>query len=132
MSKVYIVNTNKTNNAQDEMEMINNQKCSAYYAPWKYKIDNIEANDLVFLYSNNRGIIARGIATGVVEVDDYKGSEDEEHYMHLNRFQELSNPLPPSKASDIVGYSIVWGQTMVSLDYDKGIKVWQYITKNCL
>ncbi len=138
MPKVYLVNTNKTNNPQNESEMIGEKKVSAYYSPWKYYIDEIEANDLVFLYSNNKGIIARGIATGIVEVKDVDGDPDEEHYMHLNRFEELKVPLSPSKITEIAqsvtdaNYNIRWNQTMIHIPYFIGLKIWQFITRNCL
>ena len=67
MSKVYLINTNIKNNPSCVQDMINNAKCSAYYSPWKYYIEEIEAHDIVFLYSNGKGIIARGIATGIIE-----------------------------------------------------------------
>lgn len=41
MVKVYIVNTNKRYNSQNEQEMINEKKVAAYYSPWKYFIDEI-------------------------------------------------------------------------------------------
>lgn len=139
MPKVYIINTNKSNNPKenpnDEKNMLSEEKCAAYFEPWKYKIDLIEPNDLVFLYSNENGIIARGVATGIVEIADHVYNninyENEEHYMHLNRFQVFkNNPLPASKVSELVEFSVVWGQTMISLDYEVGLKVWQYITKH--
>lgn len=71
--------------------MLLNAKFAAYFSPWKDRIDLVQPNDLVFLYSNGKGIIARGIATGVVEISDYGNDgglyEDEQHYMHLNRFE---------------------------------------------
>lgn len=77
MPKVYIINTNKKSSGTvNELDMIRKEKCAAYYSPWKNRIDRIAPNDLVFLYSNGQGIIARGIATGVVEVSDYKGEVD--------------------------------------------------------
>ena len=92
MAKVYIVNTNKNNNINAEISVLNEEKCAAYYTPWKYYIDTIEANDIVFLYSSSVGIIARGLATGMVEVKDYEGQKDEERYMYLNRFEQLDKP----------------------------------------
>lgn len=136
MPKVYIINTNKSNNPLDEKNMINNMKCAAYYSPWKHYIDTIEANDIVYLYSSGEGIIARGIATGIVEVSNYNNEENEEHYMHLNRFQELKTPLGPSEITNILSeaagdkYKIQWNQTMILVAYSLGIKVWQQITKN--
>lgn len=132
MSKAYILNTNKSNNPIDEGNMINKKKYATYYEPWKYYIDEIEANDLIFLYSNEKGIIARGMATGIPEIADYNGDADEEHYMELNRFQLLKTPLPASKITELVGHNIKYNQTVISLAYKFGLEVWQYITKQCI
>ena len=138
MPKVYIINTNKNHNTECEADMLRNHKCAAYYNPWKYYIDTMEANDLVFLYSSNVGIIGRGVATGIVELKDYEGKENEEHYMHLNRFERLTTPLKASEVTSIVrdiagqDFDIRWNQTMILVAHQFGIKVWQYITKKCI
>lgn len=138
MPKVYIINTNKSQNPQAEADMIQNTKCSAYYTPWKYYIDTIEANDIVFLYSNEVGIIARGIATGIVEVANLNNDEEAEHYMKLSHFEELITPLKADKLTSIVrgvagnDFKFQWNQTMILVAYPFGIKVWQYISKNCM
>ncbi|MFP3727756.1 hypothetical protein U8V72_21455 [Priestia filamentosa] len=133
MPKVYIVNTNKVNNGNiDEQDMLENEKCSAYYSPWKYKIDAIAANDMVFLYSNENGIIARGLATGIVELADYQGHEDEEHYMHLNRFELLNTPVPSSIINEMTELTVVLNRTVIEIPYDNGLRLWQYMTKKGL
>ena len=132
MPKIYIVNTNKSNNPNCETDMIENAKCAAYYSPWKFYIDEIEPNDIVFLYSNGNGIIARGIATGITEAADYEGNLDEEHYMNLDRFQLLKIPLKPSKITEIVELTLRYNQTLITLPHRFGISLWQYITKNSL
>lgn len=131
MPKIYIVNTNQTNNPNSEPDMLKNEKCAAYYSPWKYYIDEIEANDIIFLYSNGNGIIARGIATGITETANYERKADEEHYMNLDRFQLLKKPLEPSKITEIVGHKLMYNQTVISLPHMFGISLWQYITRNC-
>ena len=132
MPKVYIINTNQSNNPSCEPDMLKNEKCAAYYSPWKYYVDEIEANDIVFLYSNGKGIIARGIATGITETADYEDNIDEEHYMNLSRFQVLSTSLEPSKITEIVGHKLMFNQTVISLPHRFGINVWQHITKKCI
>ncbi|MEA5025892.1 hypothetical protein SDC9_45762 [bioreactor metagenome] len=132
MPKIYIINTNQTNHPNCELDMLQYGKCAAYYSPWKYYIDEIEANDIVFLYSNGKGIIARGMATGITEASDYQGETDEEHYMNLDRFQVLTKPLQPSEISRIVGHKIMFNQTVVTLPHLFGIKLWQHITKHCI
>lgn len=138
MPKTYIVNTNKTNNKQNEYEMLLEEKVSAYYSPWKYFIDEIEMGDIVYLYSNGAGIIARGKATGIVETKDINSSIDEEHYMNLDRFEQLIHPLTSAEITDIAkdntdaDYSIKWNQTMIHIPHFIGLKIWQHITKHCI
>ncbi|MEH7250422.1 hypothetical protein V7114_27085 [Neobacillus niacini] len=138
LRKTYIINTNLTNRpgGETERDMLKNEKCAAYFSPWKERINQIQPNDLVFLYSNGTGIIARGIATGVVEIADYMNEDglhiNEEYYMYLNRFETLSSPVSSSDINDIVGNHVVLAPTMVSLDYVRGLKIWQAITRKYL
>ncbi len=138
MPKIYIINTNKNNNINAEQVMLQQEKCAAFYSPWKYYIDTIEANDIVFLYSSGIGIVARGIATGIVEVADYEGNKDEERYMYLNRFQLLNQPLSAANVTSIIrdvagpDFDIKWNQTMIPVAYNFGLKVWQHITRYCI
>lgn len=132
MSKSYIINTNKSNDLNCEADMLKNKKCAAYYSPWKEGIDKIQVHEFVFLYSNGNGIIARGVATGVPEIQDYQGKMDEEHYMELDRFKTLSTYLKPNDICTILNKNIVFAQTQISLDSKDGLKLWQYITKNCI
>lgn len=132
MAKAYLVNTNRSNNESCEIEMLNDIKCSAYYSPWKFYIDQIEANDVVFLYRSGTGIIARGIATGIPEVKAWEGNIDEEHFMNLNRFEVLKQPLPASEITKMVGHDLVYHQTVISITHNEGICIWQYISKHCI
>ena len=133
MPKAYIINTNKSNKEYDyESDMINNEKCAAYFSPEKEKIDRIEASDIVFLYSNNNGIIARGMATGLVEVAECQGIEDEEHYMHLNRFELISPAVESVTINKETDSVIVLNRTVIEVPYDKALKLWQYMTKKGL
>lgn len=138
MRKAYIINTNLVNrpDGETEKDMVENEKCSAYFSPWKESITKIQPNDLVFLYSNGTGLIARGIATGVVEIADYENEGflhvDEEYYMHLNRFEVLSKPVRSAAINEIVGDPIVLAPTMVAMEYERGLKIWQAITKEFL
>lgn len=137
MPKVYIVNTNKSNHPESENEMITQEKVAAYYSPWKYLINDIAAGDIVYLYSNGQGIIARGVATGILEVGQQVDGVYKEHYMHLNRFELLNTPLPSKKISDIAksltdeDYNIRWNQTMIHMPYFIGLEIWQLMTNEC-
>jgi hypothetical protein len=132
MSKTYLINTNKSNNPNDEIDMVNNKKCAAYNGYWKYYIDEIEPNDMVFLYSSGTGIIARGVASGIAEVKDYNGVTDEEHYMELDRFQILKTSLTAATMKKVIGYDIKLTDTVASLADKFGLEIWRYITKNCI
>ncbi|GCD13159.1 hypothetical protein [Clostridium tagluense] len=132
MSNVYIINTNKKYYTNCEPEMIQGEKCAAYYTPWKEGIDKIKVNDLIFLYSNEVGIIARGVASGICEIKDFNGGTDEEHYMELDRFKKLAIPFKSSEINVILNKTVVLGSTQKKLNYDDGIKIWQNITKKCL
>lgn len=137
MPKVYIVNTNKSNNPESENEMIAEKKVAAYYSPWKYLINDIGPGDIVYLYSNGQGIIARGVATGIFEVGKKENRTYQEHYMHLNRFELLNTPLSSSKITEITKsltddeYTIKWNQTMIHMPYFIGLEIWQFMTNEC-
>ena len=134
MVKIFIVNTNISNSPVNELNMLSEEKVAAYYSPWKYSINEMEANDIVYLYSNGRGIIARGIATGIIE----KSKDQVEHYMNLDRFEKLKMPLESSKIVDLArevtdeDFKIKWNQTMIHLPNFIGIHIWQSITHNNL
>ncbi|AGK97700.1 hypothetical protein [Clostridium pasteurianum] len=132
MSKCYIINTNKKYDFNSEQEMIQYKKCSAYGHPWTEHIDNLQLNDVIFLYSNKNGIIATGLASGIAKAKDYKGKVDEEHYMKLNNFKILKNRVKYKQINNILNRNVVLGRTQIKLEYEDGLKIWQYITKNCL
>ena len=48
MRNAYIINTNLTHNQNCEQQMLQQEKCAAYYSPWKHYISLIRPNDLVF------------------------------------------------------------------------------------
>ncbi|MFB7142871.1 hypothetical protein ACFCYN_25085 [Gottfriedia sp. NPDC056225] len=133
MRKVHLINTNKRNNPNCEVEMLINQKCSAYFRDWHTYVEKIQTGDIVFLYSTEVGIIARGIATGIVEKADYQGHIDAECYMYLDRFERLKTPLTAAKIKEASGIDVVFGVTVFTFaNYENGLKVWQHITKHNL
>lgn len=138
MPKAFVVNTNKSKNRNAKIDMLQHEKCAAYYSPFKYFIDSFEADDIVFLYSNNVGIIARGIATGNVEMKDWQGKSNEKHYMQLHNFEVLKTLLTAADFTQIIrevagdDNKVIWNQTMFLLAHKYGSAVWQHITKYCL
>ncbi|MCD7034527.1 hypothetical protein LRR81_09775 [Metabacillus sp. GX 13764] len=127
--KFHIINTNKTENPACEADMLENQKCAAYFGRWKKLITKIQRDDRVFLYSNGKGIIARGIATGQMETADYKGEPDEEYFMHLNDFQILQTPIPPSAIKQAAEMTVIFNTTMFTFrDSARGATLWETIS----
>ncbi|MGD6843019.1 hypothetical protein ACQCVH_10930 [Bacillus infantis] len=136
--KAYLINTNRSGcpNGRDERDMLANKKCAAYFSPWKEKIKKLQEGDLVFLYSNKRGIIARGVATGIVQAADHEDEHgihwDEEFYMKLHDFDVLSSPMPAADICQAAGYRMVFGQTLTPMKAQTGKVIWEEITKHYL
>jgi hypothetical protein len=134
--KAYLINTNRSGcpNGRDERDMLANKKCAAYFSPWKEKIKKLQEGDLVFLYSNKRGIIARGVATGIVQAADHEDENgihwDEEFFMKLHDFDILSFPMSASDIRQAAGYRVVLGQTLTPMKAESGKAIWDEITKH--
>lgn len=124
----YILNTNIQGGADDETDMLNNQKAAAYFEPWKYKIEQINKGDRVFLYRSGVGIIAKGIGSGLIDKVPYRGQKNwanEEYSTKLNKFKILSKPIRASEIKLISGVNYVFMQTMFSIDKETGKKLWE-------
>jgi hypothetical protein len=134
--KAYLINTNRSGcpNGRDERDMLANKKCAAYFSPWKEKIMKLQEGDLVFLYSNKRGIIARGVATGIVQAADHEDENgihwDEEYYMTLHDFDILSSPMPAASICSAAGQRIMFGQTLTPLKGEAAKAIWDEITEH--
>lgn len=51
--------------------------------------------------------------------------------MHLDRFQGLKDPMPPSEIKKVSGINVVFGTTLFSFKkQEAGLRVWQQITKD--
>lgn len=80
----YILNTNYGNDPDDDKNMLENRKASAFSDPWKYKIERLVKGDIVFLYRSGAGIVAMGEATGDLKKGPHKGDpthRDDEYSM---------------------------------------------------
>ncbi|MCY4313574.1 MAG: hypothetical protein OXD44_07775 [Gammaproteobacteria bacterium] len=122
-SKFFILNTNYNNDPTDHDDMIKHGKASAYFDPWKHKIDQLNKNDIVFLYQSGVGIVAMGNASGRVERARYHGNtdhEDEEHFMTLNKFRKIDPPLDAAKIKEATGTNHVFMRTLFSIDKKSG------------
>lgn len=123
----YILNTNIQAGEDDEKDMLENEKAAAYFEPWKFKIEQIDKGDKVFLYRSGIGIIAKGIGTGQIEKSYYQGDPkypNEEYSMKLKNFKILDHPISASEIKSISGVNYVFMQTMFSIDKETGEKLW--------
>ncbi|MGF6854042.1 hypothetical protein [Paraburkholderia sp. CI3] len=111
-SHFHILNTNKRHRIEDHERMLNEGVAAAFYAPWKFNIDRIQKNDVVFLYENGKGIVAFGTGTGKTLKTDHQGNMDECHYQKLSDFVRLDSPLPAAESRKILGRNVVFLRTM--------------------
>ena len=111
----YILNTNYTNNRQHTEDMLKARKAAAYYPGWREKIKKFQRGDIVFLYKSGAGIIAYGIASGKLEMQDCDGHKDYEYYMNLEKFRELKTPLSASEIKSITNQGFNFRPTMFSI-----------------
>lgn len=132
MAKAFVINTNKKEDTTLEDKMLNEKFCAAYNGYWKFYIDALEIDDVVFLYSSRRGIIAMGIASGVLEVESYDGKAGETHKMKLNQFNILNKDLDAKTIKEIIGYDIKLNETVTFMAYKYGSLIIDYINSNCL
>jgi hypothetical protein len=120
----YILNTNTQGGDEDEADMLKKGKAAAYYEPWKYKIENIKKGDKVFLYRSGRGIIAKGVASGIVEKLDYQGDPNEpevEFSQKLAKFKILKSPISASEIKRLGETNYVFMQTLFAIDKYTGL-----------
>jgi len=126
----YILNTNSANDVADHTDMLQNRKAAAYFAPWKYKIEQIGRGDTVFLYQSGVGIVAMGRASGKLERADYHGDrkhKDEEYFMKLEHFKTVEPPIPAAKIKEITGNNYRFLGTMFSVDADSATALINHI-----
>jgi hypothetical protein len=98
---LYIINTNISTDERYEKEMLAEKKCAAYRLT-KFDIERIEAGDTVILYSNQKGIVARGIASGKLFKKEDNDEPEAEYFMPLNEFTELIKSIVPRKLRNIL------------------------------
>jgi hypothetical protein len=128
----FILNTNYSNDPNDDIDMITNKKAAAYHNPWKKSIARMQKGNKVFLYRSGTGIVARGIVKGNLKKADYHGKpteKDEEYYVELKSFSEIKTPLTASEIKNITGIDYRFMKTCFSVDRESGNKIWEDLTK---
>ncbi|KEZ48806.1 hypothetical protein [Metabacillus indicus] len=128
-----IINTNKSTNKRYELEMLEEQKCSAYRAT-KNEITQIRKGDIVLLYSNDRGIIASGKADGNLKMKPDNGEENAEYYMGLNEFYEYISDISYGKILSIIkkadpSFARPFNQTLLKFPLPNSAEIWHEVNK---
>jgi len=130
---LYIINTNKSTDKRYEWEMIEEKKCSAYRST-KKNIEAIKKGDNVLLYSSGTGIIARGIADGVVKKKTDMEVVDAEYYMSLTDFYLLIKEIPHHKILSIIqkvkpDFKKPFTSTSLKFTYPESEGIWNEVSK---
>lgn len=98
----FIVNTNRSEEPppfpsetymlEEGVALVTGEKVTGE-DPWLRLLDKIGVNDMVFLYANDEGIIARGKATGETYYPDQEFCGNPGRCLKLREFAKLSNPI---------------------------------------
>jgi hypothetical protein len=110
--RFHILNTNKRHSIESHQRMLREGIAAAFYGQWKFNIDRIRKDDVVFLYENGNGIVAYGRGTGETLKSEYEGNADEMHYQALSDFTVLEEPLSASEVRTILDRNVVFLRTM--------------------
>ena len=111
--RFHILNTNKRQSIESHQRMLKDGTAAAFSNPWKFNINRIQKNDVVFLYENGKGIVAYGKGTGeTLKAADYEGNTDEMHYQVLSDFTVLEEPLSAAEVRTILDRNVVFLRTM--------------------
>ena len=125
-TKAYIINTDLKNFPKHHESMLAEHKAAAYGNGYKEKIEKLQNGDTVFLYQSGVGIVAYGIADGIVN----KVDEDDEYNMNLNDYIGLDEPLEASKIKQIAERNLIFTQTMFAIPDDAAEKIIKAIEHN--
>lgn len=130
--KYYIVNTNRSAdpNGHDEKVMLNEEIVALYFEGYKEKINELSPGDLVFLYSNSKGILAYGNVEGKVYTRSYQGNTDfkgEEYFRRLKNFVILPKPMSTGEITEVVGGRIVMAHAFFKLSNKYAIPIFNHL-----
>lgn len=127
--KVFILNTNYSNNPDAHFEMINNQEAAAFVTGWKHLILNLREGDKVYLYQSSVGFIASGIVTGDLIISDYKGVAEEKYSKKLTDFKTGFKAITAKDFKDATGKGTNFRATLSEMSLQQGQKLDELIKK---
>jgi HKD family nuclease len=108
-TEYFVVNTDVRHGWDNHHHMMNNHEACAFEDPWKYGIEKIKKDDIVFLYQSfGPGLIAFGKATGEIEKRDYNQS----YCMRLREFRRITPPISASEIKRLDHSEIVFRNTV--------------------
>ena len=127
----HIVNTNTSYFGNiKEKEMLEKHWASACGGQ-KWTIDKIKKQDIVFLYSTGKGIIAYGVSSSQVKgQDDVDEGKDYNHYVELDKFQILVNPISANTINKLCGTSWKFRNTRFGISKESADIIIKYINDN--
>ena len=129
-NKYYIINTDISNSIKHHNDMLENHKAAAYNDGYKEKIKKLHLGDTVFLYQSKKGIVACGVADGIVNKADENGHKEFEYNMNLKEFINLSdNPISVKEMKEKANHVFVLMQTMLSVPEKAGEKLVEEIKR---
>lgn len=131
--KYYIVNTNRKANpeGQDEAQMLKEEIVSLYFDGHKEHINKLNTGDVVFLYSNEFGVIACGEVSGKTLQRDYKGLvkfKNEEYYQKFKSFYKPKHPITVKEMKAMFGKRPLVMKSMNPLTEVQGVILFDFIT----
>jgi hypothetical protein len=131
----FILNTNYSNDPKDDREILDKEKASAFFDPWKRRIERLKKGNTIFLYRSGEGIVAYGNASGKLEKHPYQGNPqhaDEEYSMKLSQFKKLKKPMEAKEIKAVTGVNYRFMSTMFGIDSESGTLLRNAIEENYL
>lgn len=121
--RYYIVNTNSRYTKEFDLNKFLNEKKVAIQGDIKNKIKTFKKGDTIFLYQNEKGIVASGeIKDNKFHKKDWNNVKDDEYYMELDNFKELTSKdyLTKKMLDEICKRNFVFIPTIIYLSEDEG------------
>ena len=121
--RYYIVNTNSRFTQNFNLETFLNEEKVAIQGDIKNRIKTFKKGDIIFLYQNGDGIVARGeIKDNQFYKKDWNGVKEDEYYMELSDFKKLTskNYLTKKMLDEICKRNFVLTPTIIYLSENEG------------
>lgn len=121
--KVFILNTNYSNNPDAHFEMIKNHEAAAFVTGWKHLIKNLREGDKVYLYQSGVGFVASGKVTGDLIISDYKGVAEEKYSKKLADFITGFKAITAKEFKDATGKGTNFRATLSEMSLQQAHKL---------